>query len=149
MRKAFILTLFFAFMLSACGSGGVKATVADDNDAKAKQIIVEKWIAAYQKRDAQALLSLWSDKITWSTCSAACQDYRMDVLQVAVPDDFSRPEFKVEFQSYTVTNTGTFAIIHAIYQDPSRDAKQPTPSTCILQFAGDKIISETWYGITS
>ena len=130
-------------------TGEIKATVADDPQARAIQAIVEKWIAAYQNRDAQALLSLYSDKITGTFCNETCVDYRINMVKIAVPEFLSHPEFKVDFQSYTVMNAGTFATVNGFYQDASDDAKNPTPETIILEFDSGKIIHETHYYITS
>jgi ketosteroid isomerase-like protein len=147
MKKLVLLTLVCAFALSACG--GVKATVSNDPYAKESQAIVEKWIAAYQKRDAQTLLSLYANGITWRVCSGTtCDSYGLSSLTYEVPQTFKHQNFKVEIQSYLVTNLGEFATVQGTYADPEGDARTPTPATVILEIRDGKILNETWYCIT-
>lgn len=144
MKKLSLLTIFFALMLSACG--GVQSTVPDDPNAKASQVIVEKWIAAYQTSDADALMSLWSDDIAWTACiDSPCSSYYLGELKYFVPRDFKNPKFKVEIQSYLITTSGKFAIVQALYADPLVGLQTPTPAVAILEFEDGKISNEKWY----
>ncbi len=169
MKKILVVTLLLVFLLAACSGAKtttavvspienavptavkIKATIANDDGARITQALVEKWISAYQKHDANLLLSLWSDTITWKICASGCSAYHMDELRGYVSSDLSRTSFTMNTLSYTVLNTGTFAVVQAIYQDASAsgDAKDPTPATVILQFLNGKIVNETWYYITT
>ncbi|MCL4875123.1 MAG: nuclear transport factor 2 family protein [Anaerolineae bacterium] len=157
MKRLSLLAIFFVFTLSACG--GVKTTspnspdaqasqftVPDNPNAKASQAIVENWIVAYQTSEAEALLSLWSDDITWSACTnSPCAAYYLADLKHYVPRDFKNPEFKVEIQSYLITTSGKYAIVQALYADPMVGLRTPTPAVAILEFKDGKISKETWY----
>lgn len=166
MKKLFLLTMFFALTLSACGAvkvtapnnpdaqasqptvenRDVKATIPDNPDAKASQAIVEKWIAAYQTSDADALLSIWSEEIAWTACAASpCASYHLGELKYYVPRDFKNPKFKVETQSYLITTSGDFAIVQTLYTDPRVGVLTPTPAVAILEFEDGKIVNEKWY----
>ncbi len=161
MKKLILVTLYLALILSACGGTKttptevkptetiITATVANDDGARATQAIVDQWVNAFQKRDAELLLSLWSDSIDWKVCSSDCSSYGMSTLKNYVPSDLSRASFQVNVLSYTVLNDGVFAVIQGIYQNSGSDAKEPTPATVILEFSDGKIINETWYYITT
>ena len=147
MKKLLILTLALAFMLSACG--GVKTRVPDDPYAKESQAIVEEWIAAYHSLDAEALLSLYSNDITWKDCgfNTSCDVERLIDLQGVVPPSFKEKGFKVEAQSYMVTAMGRFAVLQVMYAEPEGGPATSTPATVILEFKDGKILNETWYYI--
>jgi ketosteroid isomerase-like protein len=147
MKKLFLVTLLFALTLSACG--GVKATVSNDPVAKESQAIVEKWIAAYHDLDAEALLSLYSNDVTWRDCgfNINCDVERLVDLQGVVPISFREKSFKVEAQSYMVTGFGRFAVLQIMYAEPEGGPTTSTPATVILEFKDGKILNETWYYI--
>ncbi len=159
MKKLILITFLIVVMLSACSGAKatqtdikptetkVTATVANDDGARATQAIVNQWLNAFQKRDAKLLLPLWSDSVNWTMCSLKCTSYSMASLKTYVPQDFSRASFQVNILSYTVLNSGVFAILQGIYQDTGGDAKEPTPITIIQEFSNGKIINETWYYI--
>ena len=145
MKKSLLLSIVLAFALTACG-GGIKTTVGADKSQKAAQAVVEKWIAAYQKKDAQALLTLYTDDMTWSDCTqATCDQYHLSDLKAYAPSDFANPGFKMQPQSYFVTNYGYKAIVQALYSDPNVPVTN-VPAVAILEINGDgKISSQTWY----
>lgn len=166
MKKLSLWTLLFALMLSACAgidvtptdsldepvtqlaveNKEIDATVPDRPAAKDSQAILEKWIAAYQTSDADALLSLWSEEIAWTACAASpCASYALAELKYYVPRDFKNPEFSVQIQSYLVTSSGDFAIVRALYVDPLVGLQTPTPAVAILEFEDGKIVNEKWY----
>ncbi len=161
MKKLILVTLYLTLILSACSGAKstlpgvkptdvkVKATVANDDGARATQAIVEKWVSALQNRDANLFLSLYSDNVTWKMCSAKCSAFKLFDLKIYVPSDFSRPTVQMNNLSYTVLNNGVYAIVQGVYQDIGGDAKEPTPLTDILEFEDGKIINETWYYITT
>jgi len=145
MKKLLIPTLALAFLLSACG--GVKATVGSDPYSKQTQALVEKWIAAYRTRDTTAVLSLYSDDVTWSECSASpCDRYGLSDLKYYMLSDkgFGNPGFKIEPQSYFVTAFGYKAVVQVLYTDPNTGSVR-APSVVILEIKDGKIASETWY----
>jgi hypothetical protein len=166
MKKMSLFIMLFALMLSACAgvkatapntpeaqvsqptmeNKEVEATVPDTPDAKAAQAVVEKWIAAYQTSDADALLSIWSDDIAWTACAdSPCASYHLGELKYYVPRDFKNPKFKVEVQSYLITTSGDFAIVQTLYTDPRVGLQTPTPAVAILEFEDGKILNEKWY----
>ncbi len=146
MNKLPLFVIVFAFALTAC-SGGVKATVGRDTSSKATQAIVEKWMTAYENRDAQALLSLYSDDVVWSECSGGtCYRIGLSELKNYVPSEMvlGNPGVKVEPQSYFVTGFGYKAVVQSLYSDPST-RRVRSPSVTILEIKNGKIASETWY----
>jgi hypothetical protein len=144
MKKLFLLTLVFAFMLSACG--GVKATVGDDAYSKETQVIVEKWIAAFQKRDANALWSLYSNDLTWKDCSAVtCFTLSLVTLKDELPPYFADPKFQMKIKSYIVTEFGRFAVLQGTFLNASDNVPAPTPIYLILEIKNGLILYETWY----
>ena len=144
MKKLCLLNIFFAIIFTACG--GMKATVPDDIYAKQTQGIVEKWIAAYKNKDANALLSLYSDDLTWKLCTGAtCDTALLSIVKDAAPVTFAHPSFKVNIQSYVIVNDGVYAVLQGTYQDATEDAHTPTPATVILVIKNEKISEETWY----
>jgi ketosteroid isomerase-like protein len=149
MKKAFILAIAVALVLTACG--GIKADVADNDVAKATQAIVEKWIAANQAYDAYAILSLYSDDITWMDYGYNDGPYHKVGLNGAVHEWFASEALKVEVKSYLVTRDGHFAVIQAIYseKDGITGKWASTPAVAILEFKDGKITHETWYYNTS
>ena len=148
MKKLFLATALLAVALSACG--GVKATVPDDPYAKESQAIVEKWIAAYNDLDAQALLSLYSNDLTWKDCGMnySCDVGRLMDLQGVVPMSFRGEGFTTEAKSYMVTNAGRFAVLEVMYAEPEGGPPTPIPATVILEFKDGRIVNETWYYIS-
>jgi ketosteroid isomerase-like protein len=147
MKKLFLVILLFTLTLSACG--GVKSSVPNDPYAKESQAIVEKWIAAFHNLDAQALLSLYSNDVTFWDCglNINCDVGRLVDLQGVVPLAFKEQGFNVEAQSYMVTGFGRFAVLQVMYADPMGGQKTSTPATVILEFKDGKILNETWYYI--
>ena len=147
MKKLFLLTFVLVFVLTGCG--GVMARVPDDPYAKESQAIVQKWIAAYHDLDAEALLSLYSNDVTWRDCglNINCDVERLVDLQGVVPPSFKEKGFKVEAQSYMVTEFGRFAVLHVMYAEPEGGPTTSTPTTVILEFKDGKILNETWYYI--
>ena len=146
MKKLFLLTFFFAIALSACG--GNEATVPDNTYAKETQQIVEKWIAANQNRDAEALMSLYSTDLSFVECNGAtCDVSTYAELDYGVPLDLSRPEYKVEVHSYFVTDVGVYVSIQVTFQDPEYISRNSTPATIILEIHNGLITKETWYYI--
>ncbi len=146
MKKPFLATALLAVAVSACG--GVKARVPDDPYAKESQAIVEKWIAAFNDLDAQALLSLYANDLTWKDCAHySCDVEPLMNLQGAVPMSFRGEGFITEAQSYMVTNFGRFAVLEVMYAEPEGGPPTPIPATVILEFKDGKIVSETWYYI--
>ena len=146
MKKLFLLTLFFVFLLSACG--GVEARVPDDPYTKESQVVVEKWIVAFKDLDAEALLSLYSDEFTFVDCGLnfTCDVEDLVNLQGVVPLSFRQEGFKVETQSYMITAFGRFAVLQVMYAEPP-GIPTSTPATVILEFKDGKILNETWYYI--
>jgi hypothetical protein len=146
MKKLFLLTLFFVFLLSACG--GVEARVPDDSYAKESQAVVEKWIAAFNDLDAEALLSLYSNDFTFMDCGLnySCDYEDLGSLGGFVPQSFRGEDFKVETQSYMITNFGRFAVLQVMYAEPP-GIPTSIPATVILEFKDGKILNETWYYI--
>jgi hypothetical protein len=145
MKKLFLSITVLAFMLSACA--GVRARVADDPYARESQAIVEKWIAAFHNLDSAALLSLYSNDITWRDCgfNINCDVERLVDLQGLVPPSFKENGLKVEVQSYMVTQFGRFAVLQVMYAEPEGGPATSTPTTVILEFKDGKILNETWY----
>ncbi len=145
MKKLFLATFLFALTLSACG--GVKSSVPNDPYAKESQAIIEKWIAAYHNLDAQALLSLYSNDVTWKDCgfNFNCDFERLVDLQGVIPLSFKEKGLKVEAQSYMLTAFGRFAVLQVKYAEPEGGPKTSTPATVILEFKDGKILNETWY----
>ncbi|HTP00915.1 MAG TPA: nuclear transport factor 2 family protein [Anaerolineales bacterium] len=155
MKKLLLLTAVLVFVLCACGrhraaapaATPVESTVGSDPASKATQAIVEKWIAAYQDRDAKGLLALYSDDVVWNECSTdPCYHEGLTELKGDVPSSygFGNPGFKVEAQSYFVTNAGQKAVVQTLYTDPNTQSVN-APSVTVLQIKDGKITSETWY----
>jgi hypothetical protein len=145
MKKLFLVTLLFALTLSACGGG--KAMVPNDPYAKETQVIAEKWIAAFHNRDGAALLSLYSNDLTWRDCgfNVNCDVERLVDLQGLYPGTLKDNSLKVEAQSYMVTNFGRFAVLQVMFEDSGWTTS--TPATVILEIKDGKILNETWYYI--
>lgn len=144
MKKHLFLIIVLALVLSACGA--IKATVGKDPDSKATQAIVEKWIMAYRNRDVNGLLSLYSDDVVWSECSTdKCDRYGLSVLKYYIPGDkgLGNPGFKIEPQSYFVTDFGYKAVVQSLYTDPNTGSVR-SPSVTILEIKNGKIAGETW-----
>ena len=57
---------------------------------------------------------------------------------------FGNPGFRVEPQSYFVTDFGYKAIVQTLYTDPNTGSVR-SPSVTILEIKNRKIASETWY----
>jgi hypothetical protein len=144
MKKLVLLTLFFAFILSACG--GVKATVGSDPYSKQTQAIVEKWIAALNNRDATALVSLYSNDYTLRDCSLMPCDVEttLPAMKEGYAGYFNDPNFKMKIQSYFVTAYGRFVIIQGIYDDKS-EFPTPSPLMILLEIKNGLILNETMY----
>jgi ketosteroid isomerase-like protein len=149
MKNILILAIAVALTLSACG--GIKADVADNDVAKATQAIVEKWIAANQAYDADAVLSLYSDDIIWMDYGYNDGPYHKMGLNGAVHEWFASEAFKVEVKSYLVTMDGHFAVIQATYSEKNGVSGKwaSTPAVAILGFKDGRVISEAWYYNTS
>ncbi len=150
MKKLSLLVILLAFVLAACGTAKtteVKATVAGDPLSKATQAVVEKWVTAIRNRDTDALLSLYSDDMVWSECSTdKCYQSGLSELKYTMGSTyaFGNPDFKVEPQSYFVTDFGHKAVVQTLYTDPNTGSVK-APSVTILEFKDGKITGETWY----
>jgi hypothetical protein len=176
MKKLLLPTVIWALVLSACSGSQPTATAAtcvkptarstdtatatiestataeaaptpaSTDSAPASKEIVERWIAAYQDRDAAALLSLYADNVTWLDCSTSslCDAYYLGTLKLYVPRDFSNPRFELEIQSNLVTTSGRFAALQAMYTDPNAGVSA-APTTVILEITHGLISNETWY----
>jgi len=144
MKRIFFPVIVFVFLLTACA--GVKARVPDDTYAKESQVVVEKWIAAFRDLDAEALLSLYSDEVTFVDCGLnfTCDVEDLVNLQGVVPLSFRQEGFKVETQSYMITAFGRFAVLQVMYAEPP-GIPTSTPATVILEFKDGKILKEMWY----
>ena len=144
MKKLLLVTFLFTLVLSACGR--VEAMVPDDPYAKESQVVVEKWIVAFKDLDAEALLSLYSDEVTFVDCgyNINCDTERLVDLQGAVPIAFREEGFKVETQSYMITASGRYAVLQVMYAEPP-GIPTSTPATVILEFKDGKILKEMWY----
>ena len=144
MKKLLLLmTVFCAFLLSACGR--VKATVPDNQYARASQAIVEKWIAALNNRDPVEYLSLYSDDMTLTFCNKpTCDQYSVSDLRTMVRSDMATPGFKEEVQSYFLTKFGEWAVVQGLYSDPNIPVTN-VPAVSILEIKDGKIVSETDY----
>jgi hypothetical protein len=144
MKRIFFPVIVFVFLLTACA--GVKARVPDDPYAKESQVVVEKWIAAFRDLDAEALLSLYSDEVTFVDCgdNFTCDVEDLVNLQGVVPLSFRQEGFKVETQSYMITAFGRFAVLQVMYAEPP-GIPTSTPATVILEFKDGKILKEMWY----
>jgi hypothetical protein len=144
MKKLLLVTILIALTLTACA--GVKATVPDDPYSKEAQAVVEKWIAAYDTLDAQALLSLYAEDVTWRDCgfSLECDVERSFDMQGVVPNSFRQGDIKVNTRSYFITNYGRFAVIQVMFAEGNM---APTPTTVIMEFKDGQILNETWYYI--
>jgi ketosteroid isomerase-like protein len=149
MKKTLVFAIVFALALSACA--GVKADVPDNEAAKVKQAIVEEWMAAYQAYDAEALLSLYSDDMSWMDYGYNDDPYHKVVLKGAVHEWFASEALKVEVKSYLVTMDGRFAVVNAIYSEKNglTGKWNSTQAVAILEFNDGKIVKETWYYNTS
>jgi hypothetical protein len=143
MKKLLLLVIVSSLLTTACG--GAKATVPNNDYARQTQAVVEKWIAAYQERDAQALLSLYSNDITETDCSGVeCVTFHLSDLESEVPYAFRDPTFKVRVNSYVVTSAGVFASVQATYEYGSVGPTTPVPATIILEFRDGRILNEMW-----
>ena len=131
----------------AAAPAEIKITVSDNQYSKASQAIVEKWLAAYKNRDPKALLALYADDIAWDDCSGLdCgkSPAGLSDLRSFMPQSLLDPTFKVEVQSYFVTQFGERAVVELLYSDANVPVTN-APSVAILEFKDGKIVKETWY----
>ncbi len=145
MQKLSVLVVIVALALTACSSASQHP--ASNNPAVLKsQAVVQKWIDASQQRNADALLSLYSAHPVWTECSGpVCHDYSPATWQENVRHDFTDSNFRIDVQSYFVTEYGYRAVVQLLYSDP-RVGTVSSPTIAILQFDSDgKIDAETWY----
>ncbi len=166
MKKLFFVTLLLALLLSACSEAKpttavvtptetaaptetkVQATIANDDGARTTQVVVEKFITAYQKLDADLLLSLFSDNITIKSCTSGCSIFRMDELKTAIPMDWRQPGWEYNFVSYSIMDSGIFAVVQGTFKNPV-NVKVPSPVTTVLEIYNGKIVNATWYFMTT
>ena len=144
MKKILALAFVIAVAMSACNQ--VKADVADNPDAKATQAIVEQWMAANKAYDADAIMSLYSDDITWMDYGYNDGPYHAG-LSGAVHEWFASQGLKVRVDSYIITRDGHFAVIQGTYseKDGITGKWASTPAVAILEFKDGKILKESWY----
>ncbi len=145
MQKLFLLTFIVALALAAC-SGALQAPPSSNPAVVKTQVLVQKWIAASQTRDADALLSLYSAHPVWSECSGpVCHEYSPAAWEENVRRDFTDSNFRIDVQSYFVTDYGSRAVVQMLYSDP-RVGTVSAPSVAILEIDTEgKISAETWY----
>ena len=144
MKKLFLSIIVLAFLLSACGH--VKATVGDDPYSRETQATVVEWMAAFQKRDLNALWPLYSNDLTWRDCSAiTCFTLSLVTLKDELPPYFADSKFQMKIQSYIVTEFGRFAVLQGTFLNASDNVPSPTPIYVILEIINGQILNETWY----
>ena len=145
MKRDFSLLIALVILLTACGR--IKVDVPDTTAARITKSIVEQWITANRNYDAEAILSLYSDDITWIDHGYDEGPYQKASIAGSLRQWYSSRLLKVDAQSYLVTLDGRFAVIQAIYSEKDSLSGKwvSTPATAILEFKAGKILNETWY----
>ena len=150
MKKVQILTIVLVLFLVACGYIGnrsASASVPNNPEAKAIQTIVDKYIAAIQAYDADALAPLYADNSVWEDFGNSFGPLNKADLSYFYHQDWKSADNKLEFKSYFVTVNGRFAIAQAIFSRvaPSTNTWASTPAVIVLEFKDNKIVNESWY----
>jgi ketosteroid isomerase-like protein len=148
MKRKWFLLIVFLLVLTACGQTRVKVDIPDTIEAKATQVIVEKFINANKDYDADLLISLFHNDYV-------SMDYGMNVgpwtkgnISFYIKEAMADPDsFKVRIDTYTITPDGRFAVLQGAYSQAAKSTGKwaTAPAYAVLEFKDGKIIAETWY----
>jgi ketosteroid isomerase-like protein len=147
MKKLFFVTIIMTLLLTACGNNEVKSDVPENPEGKAAQAIVEKYITAYKKNDAEALTSLYSDELVWMDYGFNDGPYGKTGIGSIIREGLGTKYYTVKIDSYIVTVDGRFAVLQGEYSQPNKTTGKWTsvPGYAVLGIKDTKIISESWY----
>lgn len=138
MKKLFILAVVITIIPSACGQQGAGASET--------QALVKAWVSAYESKDADKFISLYSDDIYYADWAIGAFITGKDGWSSGVRNTFPEEGFAVKVTSYFISSDGRFAAIECIYSDKDKQGRVVSiPMASILEFKNGKIIKETDY----
>ena len=139
MNKLLILAVAATIVLSACGQqqgAGVSDT----------QALVKAWISAYESKDADKYIALYSDDIYYADWAIGAFINGKDGWSSGVRSTFPEEGFGVKVNSYFISSDGRFAAVECIYSDKDSQGRIVSmPMVSILEFKNGKIVKETDY----
>jgi ketosteroid isomerase-like protein len=119
----------------------------NDNQSTSKSgpSLIRAYISAYQAKDAQAYLSLFSRDADYVDYAVQVHA-KINQLREELASSFRREGFCLDFHTFFVSADGAFAAIEGTYSDSARSG-DPTsvPIVSILQMRGHKITKEALY----
>lgn len=138
MKKLFILAVALAIVLSACGQQGAGASETP--------ALVKAWISAYESKDADKFIALYSDDVYYADWAIGAFITGKDGWSSGVRSTFPEEGFAVKVNSYFVSSDGRFAAVECIYSNKDRQGRIVSmPMASILEFKNGKIVKETDY----
>jgi ketosteroid isomerase-like protein len=147
MKKLLFITIIMTLLLTACGNNGVKVYVPENPEGKAAQDIVEQYITAYKKNDADALTSLYSDELVWMDYGFNDGTFGKSGISLIIREGLSTKYYTVKIDSYVVTVDRRFAVLQGEYSQPNKTTGMWTsvPGYAVIEINDGKIIRESWY----
>jgi ketosteroid isomerase-like protein len=111
---------------------------------------VNAYIAAYQAKDTQQILPLFSgDAIYMDQGSPefrAIGEMNVSSITTAWAQTFQDPLFQVNFESYFISSDGTSAALKTVYTDKNANGNPTSvPMIIILEIKDGKIVREDDY----
>ena len=138
MKKLFILAVAIAIILSACGQQG--AGVSET------QALVKAWVSAYESKDADKFIALYSDDIYYADWAIGAFITGKDGWSSGVRSTFPEEGFAVKVTSYFISSDGRSAAVEGIYSNKDKQGRIVSmPMVSVLEFKNGKIIKETDY----
>jgi len=138
MKRLVFSVVVATVILSACSQPG---TSASDTPS-----LVKAWISAYESKDADKFIALYSDDLYYADWAIGAFITGKDGWNSAVRDTFAGEGFAVKIKSYFISSDGRFAAVEGTYSDRDRQGHLVSmPMVVILECKNGKIIKETDY----
>jgi SnoaL-like domain len=148
MKRLILLSILFVLIVSSCGQTSEAATVADNPESTATQVIVEQYIKDNEEYDIDLYTTLMHGDYVFMDYGMGDGPFGKMILSAYARESMAEPDtYKTEFGSYTITPDGRFAVVEGTYSEPARDGGKwiAAPGYVVLEMKDGKIIYETWY----